>query len=349
MNTFRFLIYITLLAGLASCDSTKKSSDDDFSLQIDSENKKIQSGDQISVRIQTENKKIDSITYYYADQFLKTLTSTEKLETQLSLPLGTHPIVAEIHQKGHSIKVQKEIILHSAQKPKIYTYKIIDSHPHDPRAFTQGLEFYKDTLYEGTGQYGLSALRKVDLETGKVLKEIKLDRQYFGEGITVMNDKIYQLTWMEGVGFVYDVNSFEKIHTFKYDQSSEGWGLCNDGKVIYKSDGTNKIWLLDPENLKELSYIEPVTHNSLANQVNEMEYINGKIYANTWQKDGVLIIDPKTGAVDGLIDFRGLKDHLDHPEKGEVFNGIAYNPITDKIYVTGKNWDKIFEVEISEK
>src|SRR5699024_3294544 len=165
-------------------------------------------------------------------------------------------------------------------------------------------------------------------------------------GITILNGKIYQLTWREGVGFVYDLHSFKKLKTFQYHKSKEGWGLCNDGKVLYKSDGTNKIWILNPKTLEEERYIEPVTEHVLANKVNELEWVNGKIYANTWQKDGVLIINPHTGAVEGVIDFRGLKNKLNQPEKAEVFNGIAYNEKTGKIYVTGKNWDKIFEVEI---
>jgi len=344
MNLYRFLIFSFLSVLLFSCSENKKT--DSFLIEIAHEKKKLQAEDNLTISIHTQEKNIDSIQYFYADQHLISTKDEKPVEVKLTSPLGRQIISAKIFQNGKKHSTEKEITLYAEKKPTIYTYKVIKSHPHDIRAFTQGLEFYKDTLYEGTGHYGLSSLRKLDLETGKVLKETKLDRKYFGEGITIMNDKIYQLTWQEGVGFVYDINSFEKLKTFEYDKSSEGWGLCNDGEVIYKSDGTRKIWILDPETLEEKHFIEPVTHNSFANRVNEMEYIDGKIYANTWQKDGVLIINPKTGAVEGLIDFRGLKNKLNQPEKAEVFNGIAYNEKTGKIYVTGKNWDKIFEVEI---
>ncbi len=347
MRLYRILIYSFLSVLIFSCD--KKDDAELFKIKVSSANKKIKSGDNIQLSIETQKNNIDSIRYYYAENYLLSGNQKKSVEVNLTLPLGNQFLTAEIFRKGKKHTVERKIVLHAEKKPEIYTYKVVNAHPHDIRAFTQGLEFYKDTLYEGTGHYGASSLRKVDLKTGKVLKQINLDRQYFGEGITIMNDKIYQLTWQEGVGFVYDINSFDKIQTFEYDKSPEGWGLCNDGKVIYKSDGTHKIWILDPETLEEKHYIEPVTHNALANQVNEMEFIDGKIYANTWQRDGVLIINPETGAVEGLVDFRGLKEELSQPEKAEVFNGIAYHHETGKIYVTGKNWDKIFEVEIIKK
>lgn len=348
MRYYKILIYLFIGVLLASCDDGKKE-ESTYNLEISSADNKIRTGGVLKVKVDTEGKQVDSIRYFYADQYLKTDLKNKETEIELTFPLGRHEVLAEVYADGKKEIGRKEIVLHADKKPVVYTYKITNAYPHNIQAFTQGLEFYQDTLYESTGHYGLSSLRKVDYKSGEILKEIKLEREYFGEGLTVMNDKIYQLTWREGVGFVYDVHSFEKLKTFNYDQSPEGWGLCNDGEVIYKSDGTDKIWLLDPETLEEMSYIEPVTNNSLANQVNELEFINGKIYANTWQKEGVLIIDPKTGAVEGLIDFRGLKDKLDQPEKAEVFNGIAYHKETDKIYVTGKNWDKLFEVEIVEK
>ena len=211
------------------------------------------------------------------------------------------------------------------------------------------MEFYKDTLYESTGLNGKSSIRKVDYKTGKVLKKVKLSDVYFGEGLTILNNKLYQLTWRSGDGLVYDVNTFERLETFKYNNSKEGWGLCNDGEKIYKSDGTQKIWILNPETLEEESYIQPVTNKSTITKLNELEWVEGKIYANTWQKDGVVIIDPKTGDVEGLIDFRGLREKVTQHKKLDVLNGIAYNPDTKKLYVTGKNWDKLFEVKIVEK
>ncbi|MBT8319548.1 MAG: glutaminyl-peptide cyclotransferase, partial [Gramella sp.] len=215
--------------------------------------------------------------------------------------------------------------------------------------YTQGLEFHGDTLYESIGQYGESKLRKINLETGKVLKEIKLDDQYFAEGITILGDRLFQLTWQEGEGFIYNLNTFEKTGTFGYNQSEEGWGLCNNGEKIFKSDGTEKIWILDPETLAERSFIQPTTHKSVSTKFNELEWVNGKIYANTYQKDGVAIINPDNGAIEGLINFSDLRNQVTQHNKLDVLNGIAYNPETDKLYVTGKNWDKIFEVKIMKK
>lgn len=337
------LLVVTILS---SCEDKKS---DNFDLHISGPQEKFRKGDLLRIKLQTQVEKIDSVQYFYAGEYLKTVFDLEETQVELNHPLGGHELKAEVFSSGKKEISSKSINLYAEKSPTLYTYKVTRTFPHDIRAFTQGLEFYQDTLYESTGHYGLSSLRKVDYKSGEVLKEIKLDKEYFGEGITIMNDKIYQLTWQEGVGFVYDLHTFEKLKTFNYNQSKEGWGLCNDGKVLYKSDGSNKIWLLDPETLKEIDYIEPVTHNSRANRVNEMEFINGKIYANTWQREGVLIIDPVSGAVEGLIDFRGLKQKLDEPEKAEVFNGIAYNKTTGKMYVTGKNWDKLFEVEIVEK
>ncbi|HET8753819.1 MAG TPA: glutaminyl-peptide cyclotransferase, partial [Salinimicrobium sp.] len=220
-------------------------------------------------------------------------------------------------------------------------------------AYTQGLEFYRDTLYESTGQYGESTLRKLNFETGEVLMSQELEDSYFAEGLSILNDKIYQLTWKEDVGFIYDVNTFEKIGSFSYYQSEEGWGLTNDGEKFYKSDGSEKIWILNGETLAEEGYIQTVTHSSISTKLNELEWVEGKIYANTYQKDGVAIINPENGAIEGVIDFHGLRDNLGNEAEldpvNDVLNGIAYNPNTKKLYVTGKDWDKLFEVEIVKK
>ena len=235
------------------------------------------------------------------------------------------------------------------EAPKIYTFKIINEYPHDITSYTQGIEFFNDTIYESTGQYRESKLRKLNYKTGKVIKNINLADEYFGEGLTILNDKIYQLTWQEDTGFVYDINSFDKLSSFKYGNSKEGWGLCNDDNTIYKSDGTEKIWLLNPETLVEQDYIQVFTNKGKIGRINELEWVNGQIYANIYQKNGVAIINPKNGAVIGVIDFSSLKKKVTQHEKLDVLNGIAYNPKTKTIFVTGKRWDKLFEVEILEK
>ena len=231
----------------------------------------------------------------------------------------------------------------------ISKYEIINEFRHDNKAYTQGLEFYDNVLYESTGLNGKSSLRKVNYRTGEVLKSIKIDNEYFAEGITILNDKIYQLTWKNQIGFIYNTD-LEIMNTFEYGNSIQGWGLCNDGEYIYKSDGTNKIWLLDKDTLEEISYIEVMTNKSKIKNINELEYINGKIYANTYQlnRDVVIIINPKNGTVEGVIDFTGIRDLVKKSPDLDVMNGIAYNPKTDRLYVTGKNWDKLFEIQLVE-
>lgn len=293
---------------------------------------------------------IDSVVYFYNENRLgKAVRNEEFSITFKAQKLGRHPIKAMVYAEENVSETQSEIKLLNDKKPILYTYKIIQTYPHDIEAYTQGLEFYKDTLYESTGRHGQSSLRKVDYKTGEVLKKIPLDQKYFGEGITILNDKIYLLTWQAGKGFVYDIHSFEKLKTFDFDKSLEGWGLTNDGKNLYKSDGTEKIWLLNPETLKEERYIQPVTNHGITTKLNELEWVEGKIYANTYLKDGVVIINPENGAIEGLIDFRGLREKVKQHSQLDVLNGIAYNPNTKKLYVTGKNWDKLFEVEIVKK
>ncbi len=294
-----------------------------------------------------DNSAIDSVNYTL--QTLKGKTDQNVSIELKSILLGGHNLNLKIYSEGEVYEISKMVKIFNNQPPKIFTYEVVNAYPHDIEAYTQGLEFYKDSLYESIGQYGKSALRKVDLETGKVLKEHKMKSHYFGEGLTIINDKIYQLTWREGEGLIYDINSFEVEDKFRYDKSEEGWGLCHDENYIYKSDGTQKIWRLDKNTLKEIDYIQPTTHNSISEKLNELEYVEGKIYANTYGKDGVAIINPENGAIEAVIDFRKLKKQVRQHEKLDVLNGIAYHPKTQKLYVTGKNWNKLFEVKIISK
>lgn len=262
---------------------------------------------------------------------------------------GKQELSATVFYGETSETLVKNITLLSPVPPKLYTYTIINEYPHDRQAYTQGLEFYNGILYESTGRNGQSTLRKTDYTTGKVLKSIELDDRYFGEGLTVLRDTLYLLTWQSGKGFIYDPETLSMIRSFSYGKSKEGWGLCNDGKKLYKSDGTEKIWILNPETLAEEGYIQTVTHTSVSSKANELEYARGKIYANTYQKDGVMIINPENGIIEGVIDFRGLKARVTQHKDLDVLNGIAYNPETETFFITGKNWDKLFEVALSEK
>jgi len=339
--------FLILTAG--GCNSNETQKDKLFSLTIVSPNKEIQQGNVIEIElVNKKNKTIDQVKYTLNGK--KVAVSNNKL-TLSTEKLGIQTLEAHITFEGDSALVSENLTVLSNTPPKVYTYEIINTYPHDIKAYTQGLEFHNDTLYESTGKKGASSLRKVDYKTGKVLKKIDLDPMYFGEGITIMDQKIYMLTWLHKKGFVYDLNTFEQLDTFAYGNSKEGWGLTHDPaqKHIYKSDGSDKIWLLDPQTLKEVGFIETVTNTSVFNKANELEYVDGKIYANVYLKDSAMIIDAQTGAIIGVIDFRGLKKMVKQHANLDVLNGIAYNEKTKTFFVTGKNWDKLFEVTIKEK
>ncbi len=230
--------------------------------------------------------------------------------------------------------------------PKVYDFEILNEFKRGKNLYTQGLEFYNDTLFESLGKYNNSKLLKVDFRDGTVFKEYKLPNQYFAEGITILDDKIYQLTWQEKIGFVYNIDNFEKINTFDYNNSKEGWGLCNDGVNLYKSDGTEKIWILDKITQNELNHIEVYTNKNKIVGLNELEWVNGKIYANRYQFEGIAIINPKNGAIEGVINLKTLKNKVTQHKDLDVINGIAFNKKRNSIFVTGKMWDKIFEIRI---
>ena len=314
-----------------------------FKIQIKSSGDKILIDDRISINIISPNNKIiDSIEYYLNDR----LVSNEvKL---VDYKVGENNVAAKIFSNNEIISINKKFDIYSNIEPEIMTYKVITEYKHDENAYTQGLEFYNNQLYESTGLNGKSTLRKSDYKSGEILNIVKLDYEYFGEGLTIINDKIYQLTWKNNIGFIYDLD-FNKIGNFDYGKSKEGWGLCNDGNFIYKSDGTNKIWILDSETLEEIRFIEVLTNRSKIKNINELEYIDGKIYANTYQfnRDVVIVINPLNGVVEKVIDFSGIRDRVTQKPDLDVMNGIAY--FDGKIFVTGKNWDKLFEVEVVSK
>jgi glutamine cyclotransferase len=226
----------------------------------------------------------------------------------------------------------------------VFGYEIVNTYPHDREAFTQGLVFVGGTLYEGTGLYGRSSLRKVELETGQILQIVALSDEYFGEGITVLGDRIYQLTWKSRVGFVYDRETFELIQTFTYP--TEGWGITHDGTELIMSDGSATLHFLDPDTLEEIGQVQVRDGNYLVTQLNELEYIKGEVYANVWQTDRIARIDPETGQVTGWLELAGLLGPEDREQPVDVLNGIAYGAENDRLFVTGKLWPKLFEIEL---
>jgi glutamine cyclotransferase len=223
-----------------------------------------------------------------------------------------------------------------------YTYSVVNVYPHDTNAFTEGLVFDGGFLYESTGLYGNSSLRRVDLETGGVLQLLSLQPQYFGEGIAVVGDKIVQLTWRSHVGFVYDKASFDLLKEFDYP--TEGWGLTYDGSRLIMSDGTANLYFLDPVKFQRIGQVA-VHDTGLVTELNELEYINGAVYANIWKEEKIAVINPQNGQVTAWIDLTGIQD-LKNQDPNNVLNGIAYDANGDRLFVTGKMWPHIFEIKL---
>ena len=232
----------------------------------------------------------------------------------------------------------------SPEVVRVYTYRIVNSYPHDPEAFTQGLVYVNGVLYEGTGLRGESTLRRVDLVTGQVLQSRSLPDQFFGEGVTVWDDRIIQLTWQSKVGFVRDLATFDLVREFRYP--TEGWGLTHDGTHLIMSDGTATLHFLDPVSFEEVSRIEVLDGSSPVARLNELEFIDGEVYANIWQTDRIARISPESGQVTGWIDLTGLLSPEDRTQEVDVLNGIAYDAENDRLFVTGKLWPRLFEIEL---
>jgi len=321
-----------------------------FEIQLEGKKGQFQNGDRIGIAIKNKkDKDIKKVTYFLEG---KEIEPNDGKITLNSVHLGSKVLKAKVDYDDSSVEIEKNIRILAKDAPKIFTYNVLNTYPHDKKAFTQGLEFRGDTLYESTGNpsnVSKSVLRKLNFKTGEIYKEVDLDPSVFGEGITIFKDKVIQLTWQSGIGYTYTADALEKTGSFSYGKSKEGWGLCNNGTVIYKSDGTEKIWKLNPDTLTEEGYIETVTNTSIFNKANELEYANGKIYANVWQKESMMIIDPNTGAIEGVINFGGLRDRVEQHPNLDVLNGVAYHPTRKTFFVTGKNWNTLFEVEIIEK
>jgi glutamine cyclotransferase len=227
----------------------------------------------------------------------------------------------------------------------VYSYLVLNTYPHDRNAFTQGLAFDDGILYEGTGRRGHSSLRQVDLETGVVQRLNELPERFFGEGMTVLGGRVIQLTWRSRVGFVYDKMDLALLREFTYP--TEGWGITNDGIRLIMGDGTSILRFLDAETFEELGQIEVRDGTRPVTRLNELEYVNGEIYANIWKSDRIARIDPETGEVAGWIDLAGLLSPEDRSEPVDVLNGIAYDAEGDHLFVTGKLWPKLFEIELT--
>lgn len=347
----KILFSTTFFLLFMACGGGSSEPKDLFAIQLEENKKQFQQNETVGISLNNkQDKTIQNVSYSIDGKEL----TLENNKIVLDIPtLGNKTLNAEVKFDDTSVEISKSIKVLAANAPEIYTYEIIKEYPHDNKAYTQGLEFYQDTLYESTGKKGRSSLRKVNYMTGKVLKQIDLDDTIFGEGMTILNEKIYQLTWQSRIGFIYDLKDFKKIDSFQYGESKEGWGLANDGEKLFKSDGTENIWFLNPETLVEEGRTQTVTNSSIFNNTNELEYVDGKLYANVYQKSGVMIIDAKSGAIEGVVNFGGLSKKVtkgpNWVDTDNVLNGIAYHPERKTFFITGKDWDKLFEVKIMKK
>lgn len=305
-------------------------------------------GDQVEVTFKKTNKnlEIDSVQLNIDNKpatFQKKNALEYLLETN-SLNPGKRKLSAQVYfANGSKSRISINLLLKSDIIPENLQYEIIKIFPHDPKAYTQGLVIEGGFLYEGTGERGKSSLRKIELETGELLSSLNLPPDLFGEGICIFEDKIIQLTWTSGIGFVYDKKSFKFQNRIRYN--TQGWGLTTDGESLIMSDGSQYIYFLEPSYFSETSRIEVFDDKGPVKSLNELEYINDVIYANIYMTDKIAIIEPETGKVLSYINLEGLLKEEDKHPGLDVLNGIAYDKQNDRLFVTGKNWPKLFEIK----
>ncbi|MGN0021893.1 MAG: glutaminyl-peptide cyclotransferase [Sphingobacterium hotanense] len=308
---------------------------------------KVLTGVKLQLKLNFNDIVIDSVVYSVdGDIFDRKTDTTAVIFDTEKHGYGSKSLSAKIYAQGKEEIAYCDLMV-TPPAPKAYAFEVINTFPHDSQAFTQGLYYDNGILYESTGKEDRTSLRKVDLKTGKVIQKIDGDGTFFGEGMTVVADKIYFLTWLNKKGFIYDKVSLELISSFDYGKSTEGWGLTYDGKQFIKSDGSANIYFLDPLSLQETGSVQVFDNNGPVDRINELEYVDGKLFANIYDqsKDEVVIIDPVTGVIEGRINFVGLYDGVRKSADNEM-NGIAYKPDTETFLLTGKDWTKLFEVRL---
>jgi glutamine cyclotransferase len=321
------------------------------------------SGDDVKVGLNLSGAKIDSVVYLLDSARITSRKDSSALTIKTdTMRLGNKLITAKVYADGQAQEISTNIVLLAAKAPEELTYKVVKVFPHDTSCYTEGLVYQDGYLYEsGGGQskspagqetdlsIGQSSLRKVDLNTGKVVQKVMVDPTIFGEGISIVGNKIIQLTWKSKIGYVYDKNSFKLLNTFSNNIGAEGWGMCFDGNKLYMDDSTNRIWFINKDKWQATGYIDVYDDKKPIDSINELEYINGKIYSNIYQTDNIIVIDPKTGAVLQRIDLANLYPHDQRAPNADVLNGIAYDPVGKRIFITGKKWPHLYQVEFVKK
>ena len=313
-------------------------------------NAKLNQPVEVELEVISANNLPDSVSIFFEGNHISTLKS-ESLKCVVAgnmiATTGRKSLRAVPYKDGkQQNQVTRFFTAFADQAPKRYGYRIVRSYPHDVNAFTQGLFFDNGLLYESTGGEATSWLREVEIETGKPIRQSNIDNSLFGEGITLYDSRIFQITWTNKVGFVYDKATFRQINKIYY--STEGWGLTTIGNKIVLSDGTNTLYFHDPETFAVVSTIEVYDDVKKVDNLNELEYIEGEIWANIWLTDEIVRIDPVSGKVKGYIDLKGIFPQNERNHEADVLNGIAYDKDTKRIFVTGKMWAKLFEIVVTE-
>ncbi|MCB2194614.1 MAG: glutaminyl-peptide cyclotransferase [Bacteroidetes bacterium] len=301
---------------------------------------------EVTIKLNKQEVEIDSLLVEHGDikEMLQPDNDISYIWETTALPAGSNQIKVFAYSDGHKIdSYYLKLRFKSDIAPELYECKIVKTYPHDRNDYTQGLFYDNGILYEGTGQRGQSVLKKVDFETGKLIAELSLPANYFGEGITAYKDKIIQLTWTSNTGFVYDKESFKLLTTLQYN--TQGWGITSDNEKLIMSDGTQTIHFLDPEYFNEIGKIEVYDQDGPVKNINELEYINGLVYANIWQSEEIIAFDLNTGKVVKRIDCRKIVPAEFKAEYDNVLNGIAYDHENDRYFITGKRWPNLFEVK----
>ncbi|RWY55741.1 glutaminyl-peptide cyclotransferase [Mucilaginibacter gilvus] len=352
------ILYFAVIALLAcGCNGCKDNKDSSEYITVSPDaGTTYKSGDPVSFSVKyPADVKPDSVVYVMDGKRVGSSNDSTAVTLKTdTLILGARVITAKVYHAGQAQEFTTNIVLLAAKAPEELTFKVEKVYGHDTSSYTEGLLFQDGYLYESDGGRvadgeGQSSLRKVDLATGKPVKKIDIDPKVFGEGISIVGDKIIQLTYTERKGFVYDKDTFKLLSTFENNVGIEGWGMTFDGKKLYMDDKTNRIFFLDKDTYRQTGYIDVYDDKGAVNQVNELEMIDGKLYANVYQTDDILVIDPKTGAVLQKIDMKALYPEASRNANADVLNGIAYDKVTNRIFVTGKKWDKLFQVKFVKK
>lgn len=343
-------ISLAILLAMGGCKSQKEK----FEFVQPESGSRVVFGEQITLKLHFPSSSLDSVVYSIDGKAYTTKNDTSSIVIDTKkFGYGDRSLSAKLYAQGkQDIAYSNIIVLPS--NAKNYSFEVVKEFPHDTKAYTQGLQFSGGYMYETTGQPShlqdqgvVTSLRKVDINTGRVLKIVQPEG-FFGEGMTIVGDRIVFLTWRENKGFFYDKNTFEKLGEFNYGNSREGWGITYDGNQLIKSDGSNSLYFLNANTAKEEGSIRVYDENGPVMGINELEYIQGKVYANIYGQEIIAIIDPKTGAVEGRINLVGLYTDGRQADDNEL-NGIAYDPSGKRLFVTGKLWPKLYEIKLIER